>query len=103
MPTDGRYRIGPRPQPVVPNVAVRNTPHTAKGYASHIQPLTPRERAARHIQRMTRTADSVGFATDAISGRNTVLSGTNSFFSPQLSTDFLELPQSLREKREIYR
>jgi hypothetical protein len=36
-------------------------------------------------------------------GSNTALSGTSSFFSPQLSTDFLELPQSLREKREIYR
>jgi intein/homing endonuclease len=32
-----------------------------------------------------------------------VQSGSSSFFSPQLSTDFLELPQSLREKREIYR
>ena len=31
------------------------------------------------------------------------MSGASSFFSPQLSTDFLELPQSLREKREIYR
>jgi hypothetical protein len=48
-----------------------------------------------------RTAD--GFAVDPISGANTVTSGTSSFFSPQLSTDFLELPQSLREKREIYR
>jgi hypothetical protein len=36
-------------------------------------------------------------------GGNTMLSGNSSFFSPQLSTDFLELPQSLREKREIYR
>jgi hypothetical protein len=36
-------------------------------------------------------------------GTNTSLSGNSSFFSPQLSTDFLELPQSLREKREIYR
>jgi len=34
---------------------------------------------------------------------NTVLSGQSPFFSPQLSTDFLEQPQSLREKREIYR
>jgi hypothetical protein len=31
------------------------------------------------------------------------MSGATSFFSPQLSTDFLELPQSMREKREIYR
>jgi hypothetical protein len=34
---------------------------------------------------------------------NTTMSNGDSFFSPQLSTDFLELPQSLREKREIYR
>jgi hypothetical protein len=35
-------------------------------------------------------------------GGNTSLSNGNSFFSPQLSTDFLELPQSLRERREVY-
>jgi intein/homing endonuclease len=34
---------------------------------------------------------------------NTSLATAGQFFSPQLSTDFLELPQSLREKREIYR
>jgi intein/homing endonuclease len=36
-------------------------------------------------------------------GGYTSLAQNGSFFSPQLSTDFLELPQSLREKREIYR
>jgi hypothetical protein len=36
-------------------------------------------------------------------GGNTVLSSQGNFFSPQLSTDFLELPQSLREKREVFR
>jgi hypothetical protein len=34
---------------------------------------------------------------------NTSLATAGQFFSPQLSTDFLELPQSLREKRELYR
>jgi hypothetical protein len=34
---------------------------------------------------------------------NTTMSGQGNFFSVQMSTDFLELPQSLREKREIYR
>jgi hypothetical protein len=48
---------------------------------------------------MTRTANSLGGDL----GMNTSLSGNQGFFSPQLSTDFLELPQSLREKREIYR
>jgi hypothetical protein len=36
-------------------------------------------------------------------GGGTVLSSQGNFFSPQLSTDFLELPQSIRERREIYR
>ncbi len=35
-------------------------------------------------------------------GVNTALSNQGSFFSPQLSTDFLELPQSARERREVY-
>lgn len=105
MPTGGNRTFTHGPQrsttsTVVPNAVVRNAPYTARGYSHGIQPLTERERRARQ---MSRTADSTGFAVDPISGRNTVLSGTSSFFSPQLSTDFLELPQSLREKREIYR
>jgi hypothetical protein len=36
-------------------------------------------------------------------GGNTNMSGASNFFSVQLSPDFLELPQSVREKREIYR
>lgn len=35
-------------------------------------------------------------------GANTSVSSQGSFFSPQLSTDFLELPQSPRERREVY-
>ena len=61
-------------------------------------PLTDKERAARQQYR-PKTAMMGG--SDI--GGNTMLSGNSSFFSPQLSTDFLELPQSLREKREIYR
>lgn len=110
MPSGGNFTNFPsRSMPVVPAVSTRSTrsaPHTARGYAHGIMPLTPRERQARQVQRLQhnqRTAGVDGFAVDPISGRNTVLSGTSSFFSPQLSTDFLELPQSLREKREIYR
>lgn len=60
--------------------------------------LTEKEKIARQIK----TAAS-GF--DSFSGAfgNTVQSRQGNFFSPQLSTDFLQLPQSLREKREIYR
>jgi hypothetical protein len=63
-------------------------------------PLTPKEKEARRQNQFVKKAD---FAVGNIVGNNTVLSGTSSFFSPQLGTDFLELPQSLREKREIYR
>lgn len=78
------------------------SPYVSQGpNGQRIMPLTPNERRARQERHRMRTAD--GFAVDPISGANTVTSGTSSFFSPQLSTDFLELPQSLREKREIYR
>jgi hypothetical protein len=99
-----------------------NSPYVSAGRREDqrgrvVMPLTANEREARRQQRV-RTASTGGngygrpvmlrsaadgFVIDPISGRNTVLSGTSSFFSPQLSTDFLELPQSLREKREIYR
>lgn len=64
-------------------------PYVAAGTYSS---LTPREKAARFQQK----AASGGY-------NNTMMSSTGSFFSPQLSTDFLELPQSIREKRELYR
>lgn len=54
--------------------------------------LTAKEKQARRIQRQANTGSF-----------NTSVATQGSFFSPQLSTDFLELPQSLREKREIYR
>ena len=84
---------------------VRTTaPYVSGGSESNYStPLTPNERRARQERHRLRTADSGGFGIDPISGANTAMSGAGSFFSPQLSTDFLELPQSLREKREIYR
>ena len=36
-------------------------------------------------------------------GGGSIRNADSSFYSPQLSTDFLELPQSEREKRELYR
>lgn len=66
--------------------------------------LTEKEKIARKIK-------TAAFGVDGFAGAfgaggafgNTTMSGQGSFFSPQLSTDFLELPQSLRERREIYR
>ena len=71
----------------------RRAPYASKLASGMVMPLTDKERAARQQYR-NKTANH---------GGNTMLSGQSSFFSPQLSTDFLELPQSLREKREIYR
>jgi len=78
----------------VPEVTGRS-PYLSKG---PISSLTSKEKEARRIQKVSKTANYGGGG-----GGNTTLASAGQFFSPQLSTDFLELPQSLREKREIYR
>lgn len=88
----------------------RAGPYVAGRFENRHTPLTPNEREARRQARMhntrsaatTRTA-AIDYAMGGSTGGNTNPSGTGGFFSPQLSTDFLELPQSIREKREIYR
>lgn len=76
-------------------------PYAAKGKFTN---LTEKERLARRIRTSNMSGTgSYGGPASLGGGSNTSLSGNSSFFSPQLSTDFLELPQSLREKREIYR
>jgi hypothetical protein len=88
----GGVLTGQRPPPA---------PYAAKGKTSN---LTEKERLARRIRTSNQTgAGGYGGPMPLGAGSNTSLSGTSPFFSPQLSTDFLELPQSLREKREIYR
>lgn len=80
----------------------RATPYIAKG--SSYSNLTEKERIARRIRTSHMGGSGNYGGPQALgAGSNTALSGTSAFFSPQLSTDFLELPQSLREKREIYR
>ena len=77
---------------------VRPKPYVSKGSYSN---LTPKERLAREQLKM---ASCPGYGYGSGSGLgNTTLSNAGNFFSVQLSTDFLELPQSLREKRELYR
>jgi len=69
-------------------------------------PLTEKEKIVRRQNQMVRRANmerTAAYGVDGMLSANTSLSQSNNFFSPQLSTDFLELPQSLREKREIYR
>lgn len=89
-----------------------HTPYASKG---GYRQLTEKERIARKVgQSMTISGpgwEKLGnygqggpsLSTSGFGGSNTAMSGANSFFSPQLSTDFLELPQSIRERREIYR
>ena len=69
--------------------------------------LTEKEVAARKLKKYA-TTSSFGFNT-----RNAFAAGYSSgsvsestygnFYSPQLSTDFLEKPQNLRERRAWYR
>lgn len=89
----------------------RSTPYISNSKSGN---LTEKERRAR---REARTASgclpgsfsgSSGYASGGGGfgggyGGNTMQSQHQNFFSVQLSTDFLELPQTLREKREIYR
>lgn len=85
-------------------------PYVSGGFQST---LTPKERLARQLSKKASGMSGglgggmggmgmSGFGSSSAMG-NTMMSSGDNFFSPQLSTDFLELPQSLREKREIYR
>ncbi len=99
-------------RPNQPQYLVRTRVRTSKPYVaqSYTSQLTYKERLARQ-QAKVATCSATGTGGAVYSGgggggsygTSTVLSGQSNFFSPQLSTDFLELPQSLREKREWYR
>lgn len=73
--------------------------------------LTKLERQARReVAQSIRIAAACGPSYAAASsggfggfGGTDISSADANFFSPQLSTDFLELPQSEREKRELFR
>lgn len=94
---------GDGPVPVTPTF--RPNPYVSGRFQNRAMPLTPNEREARrraHGGHNTRNA-AIDYAMGGSGGGNTNLSGTSNFFSPQLSPDFLELPQSIRERREIYR
>lgn len=115
---DSFTNVTPQRQVVVPTTS-RFGGYASGGY-QNVMPLTAKEREARRQARMAsrpgtfnRTAGAgpnfnqrgaaIDFAMGSGMGMNTTVSTTSNFFSPQLSPDFLELPQSLREKREIYR
>lgn len=80
--------------------ALRHPPHIGRGSVSN---LTDKERLARRLKKRTAAVEGgYGFSSDPVGAAKTTTAGAGSFFSPQLSTDFLELPQSLRERREIF-
>jgi len=65
--------------------------------------LTKLEKQARRESQSIRMASAYG-GNGAFGGSGAdIATGNSSFYSPQLSTDFLELPQSEREKRELFR
>ena len=66
------------------------------------QKLTKLERIARKELRQSVRVAAYGADYGNLGGSN-IKAGDSSFYSPQLSTDFLELPQSEREKRELFR
>lgn len=76
-------------------------------HGNKVLPLTAKEREARRQAKQAAghsvTASDFGFAQNNLSGADTVMSGLMTPFSPQLSTDFLQLPQSKREEREIFK
>ncbi len=95
-----------RGTPAIPTF--RPGPYVAGRFENRVMPLTPNEREARRQNRGqsrghgNRSA-AIDYAMGGSNGSNTNMSGTGSFFSVQMSTDILELPQSIREKREVYR
>lgn len=106
MPRTDRFTNVPDPLNMgQPQYLVRTTLHT-RPYVSQgpYQTLTYKERLARQQLKLAHGGSAFGGGGgDGFGGGNTMLSQQGNFFSPQLSTDFLELPQSLREKREIFR
>lgn len=77
---------------------VVHAPYASMGSVTN---LTEKERLSRRLK--LSNMGMGGAPIQGMMGSNTALSGTSSFFSPQIGPDFLQQPQSLREKREIYR
>ncbi len=66
------------------------------------QKLTRLEKQAR--RESSQSIRIASFSSPSLGvGTGSVKNAESSFYSPQLSTDFLELPQSEREKRELFR
>lgn len=106
-----RYSNRRTSQYIVRTDVRQHRPYVANSYSN----LTDKERLVRQQMKLANSGMGTlgGFGVGSGGGGSgiglggmaggTILSSQGNFFSPQLSTDFLELPQSLRERREIYR
>lgn len=83
-------------------ITVRESAGNVKLAASK---LTDKEVTARKIKKYATTTFGLGVKTAFESSYGADISGSQqgNFYSPQLSTDFLEKPQNLRERRAWYR
>ena len=68
-----------------------------------VPPLTQNEIKARKLFATTTSMGGVRGMNSGMRYADVQDSGQSSFYSPQLSTDFLEKPQNLRERRAFYR
>jgi len=83
-----------KPPVVVKRASAGATPQSASK-------LTDNEITARKMSKIATTSN--GFFKTAYSSGDVSSSSGGNFYSPQLSTDFLEKPQNLRERRAWYR
>lgn len=98
MPNDKYTNYSNPYTPPTTSTPLRNVrPYVASQF-SNGNSLTAKEREARRLQKMEKRGN-LGMGL----GTNTVNSSQSTFFSPQLSTDFLELPQTLEEQRELFK
>jgi hypothetical protein len=95
-----KKRTGVQPPPVNQGRVLPITPSESVGTPKNR--LTKLERQARReAAQSVRVAAFGGNFGNA--GGGSIQNADSAFYSPQLSTDFLELPQSEREKRELFR
>lgn len=107
MPREGWYSNKSSGKYIVRTQQRMSKPYVSGGFQSG---LTSKERLARQLTKQAGNygmggsmGGSMGGGLGSSVAGNVMQSSSGNFFSPQLSTDFLELPQSLREKRELYR
>jgi hypothetical protein len=90
----------------VPQKPVAGPAPAMKVVSSETQDFSKKPRLTK-LERLARKEASQSIRIAAVGGFGSnspnIMQGDSSFYSPQLSTDFMELPQSEREKRELFR